>query len=433
MTAMTLRVTVFWCCLVRVAAAQDVVTATRYLDPATGLTVADAIAEALRQEPGLREARTAIEAARGERGQAALRQNPMMSVERREEVGGPDNQFAIGVEWPLDLFRRGARTTVGDLSVTVMERSAEDRERLLAAAVRDRIGVVLAAARRLQVLDGLVDASRRTVELLAARVGEGATPPLDRDVASVELQRLRASRELAIGQADVAVAELRPLIGRPPGSLLKLRDPLEAAIAGDVPEALALPAAVSRADVLAAEAAVAAAEARVAQVRQEGRADVGVFGSYMRMAGNFPQTAFGAGGGLEPIHGIFHNMAGGVRVTLPLFNRNQGSIAAAQARTEGATHTLEARRLIAGAEIESAQARVAAARRALAVYSIETRALARRNLDVVRETYQLGRATLFDVLNEQRRYLDFESGYTDTMAEAFTAVTALRRATGVIR
>ena len=69
----------------------------------------------------------------------------------------------------------------------------------------------------------------------------------------------------------------------------------------------------------------------------------------------------------------------------------------------------------------------------MALYSRETRELARRNLDVVRETYQLGRATLFDVLNEQRRYLDFESGYTDALAEAFASRTALQRATGVIR
>lgn len=433
MTAMTRRVFVLLFCLVRVAAAQESVTSTRYLDPKAGLTVAQAIAAGLRQEPGLREARTAIEAARGERRQAALRQNPMVSGERREEVGGSDNQTMIGVEWPLDLFRRGARMAVADRGVAIAERSAEDRERLLAADIRDRIGVVLTAVRRIEVLDGLVDVSRGTVDLLAARVREGATPPLDRDVAMVELQRLRASRERAVGQADAAVAELRPLLGLAPESPLKLRDSLEGSLAGDSPELPGAPSPGRRADVLAAEAQVADAEARAAQVRQQAKPDVGVFGSYMRMNAGFPQTAFGSGGGPEPIHGIFHNLAGGLRVTVPVFNRNQGSLAAARARTEGATHNLEARRLAAGAEIETAQARDAAARRVLAVYSTDTRTLARRNLDVVRETYQLGRVTLFDVLNEQRRYLEFESGYTEAMAEAFAAGTALQRATGVIR
>ena len=96
-------------------------------------------------------------------------------------------------------------------------------------------------------------------------------------------------------------------------------------------------------------------------------------------------------------------------------------------------HALDARRLAAEADVAAALSRDAAARRALALYSADTRSLARRNLDVVRETYQLGRATLFDVLNEQRRYLDFESGYTDALAEAFASRTAVQRATGAIR
>jgi hypothetical protein len=51
----------------------------------------------------------------------------------------------------------------------------------------------------------------------------------------------------------------------------------------------------------------------------------------------------------------------------------------------------------------------------------------------MRETYTLGRVALFDVVNEQRRYLEFESSYTDVLAELFAAVTALRGATGEVR
>lgn len=423
------------CLLVLAAplAAQDMPVTSRYLDPAAGLTVVQAIAEGLRQEPGLRATRSGIDAARGERRQAALRPNPSVSAERREELGGMDNQTMLGVDLPLDLFRRGARTAVADRIVTVMERSADDRERLLAADIREQIGIVLAAVRRLEVLDSLVETSRRTVELLDARVREGAAPPIDRDVASVDLQRLRAGRELAVGQADAAVAELKPLLGRPAQSPLKLGESLEAAVAIDTPAPLPVTDSGRRADVLEAEAQLAAAAARITQVRQEAKPDIGVFASYSRMDSGFPQRAVGSGGELEPIHGLFHNVAGGIRLSLPVFNRSQGSLAAARAQSEGAAHALDARRLVAGAEVAAAQLRDTAARRALALYSRETRDLARRNLDVVRETYQLGRATLFDVLNEQRRYLDFESGYTDALAEAFASRTALQRATGVIR
>jgi outer membrane protein TolC len=59
--------------------------------------------------------------------------------------------------------------------------------------------------------------------------------------------------------------------------------------------------------------------------------------------------------------------------------------------------------------------------------------LARRNLDVVRQTYELGRGTLSDVLAEQRRYLEFETEYTSALREAFEARTSLEFARGELQ
>jgi outer membrane protein TolC len=56
--------------------------------------------------------------------------------------------------------------------------------------------------------------------------------------------------------------------------------------------------------------------------------------------------------------------------------------------------------------------------------------LAKQNLDVVRQTYELGRGTLLDVLTEQRRYLDVERAYTDALREAYEANAALKQALG---
>ena len=56
--------------------------------------------------------------------------------------------------------------------------------------------------------------------------------------------------------------------------------------------------------------------------------------------------------------------------------------------------------------------------------------LARRNLDVVRQTYELGRGRLSDVLAEQRRYLEIEEEYTEALREAFEARAALEFAQG---
>jgi outer membrane protein TolC len=49
---------------------------------------------------------------------------------------------------------------------------------------------------------------------------------------------------------------------------------------------------------------------------------------------------------------------------------------------------------------------------------------------VVSQTYELGRLTVFDVMSEQRRYLDVERAYTQALREAYEARTALDRARG---
>ena len=89
--------------------------------------------------------------------------------------------------------------------------------------------------------------------------------------------------------------------------------------------------------------------------------------------------------------------------------------------------------MTAEAEIAAATARDDRARSAIAVYRGGARDLARQNLDVVTQTYELGRATVFDVLAEQRRYLDFERAYSNALREAYEARTALRRALGDVR
>ncbi|MGH7505816.1 MAG: TolC family protein, partial [Longimicrobiales bacterium] len=178
--------------------------AKQYVDPINGLSLEQAIARALEQEPSLRAARTEIDVARGMRLQASLRPNPTVSFERREEPAGTDNQTTVAVEWPLDLFRRSRRVAVAEGEVAATELAVADRERLLAAAVRTRYGETIAALRDGAILDELVTATRRQYELLRSRVEEGATPPLERDLLHVELRRLESDRLLQAGRTEAA-------------------------------------------------------------------------------------------------------------------------------------------------------------------------------------------------------------------------------------
>ncbi len=395
-----------------------------------GVTLAQAIARALAREPAAQAAKAEVEIARGARRQAALRANPTMSLERREEPGGSDSATEIGFEWPLELFRRGPRLSVADAELRVAEYAEADVRRQLAGDVAAAYVESVSVGRQLAILDQVIAATTSQLELLRARAEQGATPTLDRDLVDVEVRKMQAERVLEAGRADRALVRLKRTLGMSPDAPLRVTQSLD-----DLVTTLGTgaPDAATRPDVLAAGARVLAEEQRLAAARSEGRADVSVFASYMRMDAGFPQQGFSHRGALERVRGQFNYLTAGAMLTVPLWNRQQGSVTAATAARTAAEARLDAARLTAASEVAEARAWHESARRAVSLYEQGIRPLARRNLDTVRETYQLGRATVFDVLAEQRRYLEVERAYTDALAEAHASRVLLGRALGDVR
>jgi cobalt-zinc-cadmium efflux system outer membrane protein len=410
--------------------------ASRFVDRINGLTLAQAIRQAIDREPGLRAARAEVDVARGISAQAALKPNPTVTFAQLTEPGGTDAQTRVELQWPLDLFRKVGRVNLADREVEAAAAATADRERLLVADVRMKFGEVLAAIRELSVTDELVAVTSHQHRLMAERAEAGAIPPLERDMVRVELQRLEADRVLQAGHAEHALIELKRLLGLRAETLLALREDLEQLAVTEAATDLPAPGdavTAMRPDIGEAQARVNAADARIDRVRRDGRFDVSLFGMYMRMDSGFEQRGFGPENDLERVRGLFHNMGAGVMVSVPIRDRKQGDMAAAQAQRVGAATQLEARRLTAEAEIAAARARDDHARRALALYTAETRDLAKRNLDVVSQTYEAGRMTLLDVLNERRRYVETERAYTNALREAYNARQALRTALGEVR
>ena len=184
---------------------------SRFVDPANGLSLEQAIARAIEQEPSLKVVRSQVEVAQGMRSQASLRANPSVSFEWRDEPGGTDHLATIGVEWPLDLFRKGERVAVADREVTVAQLSASDRERLLTAEVRARYGDVLATIRDLALFDEIVAATQNQFDLLRSRVEQGEISNCRQDVAipraHICRQNAFAIRNSEPGGRDLAVSD----------------------------------------------------------------------------------------------------------------------------------------------------------------------------------------------------------------------------------
>ena len=402
--------------------------------PAAGggeLTVDELVDQALRQNAELAAARAEVDAAIGRLRQAGLRPNPMLDLGGQQNVSGPDNNVTVGVSVPLDLNgRKEGRVGVADRELAMRRAQLADRERRLRAEVRMKAGEALAAARNVQVTGELLEVNRTGLRLLQERVRTGAVPTLEGNLMQVEVNRLDASRQVLESRLEVLRLQLRALVGLAPESPLSVRGELEAP---DIPldrDAGATRALAARPDLGAARTDVALAQARVRKEEADGRWDASVNVGYQRQ-----ETGFGLNGitdrGTRPIQDVFHMVGGGVTITLPVRNRNQGSVQAAGAEVRAAERRRDFLELQVRQEVAAAFTQHDVARRSLALYARGVRDLARQNLDVVRQSHGLGRIPLLEVIAEQRRYIEIEMGYTDALKQAWDGAVEVERALGV--
>jgi cobalt-zinc-cadmium efflux system outer membrane protein len=403
----------------------------RYLDQNSGLTADEAVAYALAHNGELEAARKEIDAAKAMVKQARLRANPKVDIDGTRQINGKDNSLMAGAMLPLELGgRRGARIAVAEREVEVREREVANRERMLAAEVRMKFGDAMAQALKLSFTDELVEANQRSFSLIAARVTEGATPPLEQNMALVELNRLRSLRESAEGKLEVLMFELRNLIGMKPEDPLHLRGDFSKLIDQLPPVAEATERALhERPDLQAFRAAENLAAARIEQARAAGRLDASVTAGYERMNSSFPVFGVNERGQLQPVQDVFHFLKFGISLDLPVRNKNQGAIEAAVAQSEATRQRREFAELTVRREVAASYAQYDRAVRAEEIFRVGVRDPARANLDVVRQTYELGSKTLIDYIGEQRRFIELENDFIDAQLAVYNARVDIARAT----
>lgn len=403
----------------------------RYFDPKAGMSADEAVAYALTHNGELAAVRSEIEAARALVRQASLRANPQLDIERKEQINGSDNETMVGAMLPLELGgRRSARILVAQRELEIKEKLLADRERLLAAEVRVKFGEALGEILKLGFTEALLSTTDQGYRLVEARVTEGRTAPLEQNMVLVEVNRIRSLRETGEGKVEVAMLELRNLMGMRPEDPLRLRGNLDHFV--DLLPSVAVSTEVAlreRPDLQAARTLETLAEARIEQARSEGRIDASVTGKYELMNFGFPQRGFNSTGQLVPIQGRFHSVAVGVTLDLPVRNRNQGTIEAAIAEKAAATRRREFGELTVRREIASAFARYQSAARASEIYRVGVQGQANANLDVVRQTYELGSKTLLDFIAEQRRFIEVQIGYIESLVDTYQARVEIDRAT----
>jgi cobalt-zinc-cadmium efflux system outer membrane protein len=401
--------------------------------PAPGpVTVDQMVERAVADNLELRAMRAEVDAARGRLLQAGLRPNPMLDLGGQANVSGPDNNVNIGLSIPLDLNgRKAGRVGVAEREIEMKQAQVSDRERRLSAEVRLKAGDLLAARRNLEFTEELLSTNQKGLGLVRDRVQQGAAPTLEENLVLVEVNRLEASLSMLKSRVEILGLQLRLLAGMPPDEPLSLQGELAPRpLALDRTQALAQ-ALAGRPDLVIARAEAAMAQAKIRREEAEGRWDARFNLGYQRQEFGFALNGLTDRGGTRPIQDTFNYVGGGVTITLPVRNKNQGNVAAATAEAQGAERKREAAELIVRQEVAAAFTQLDAAQRALDIYTRGVRDVAGRNLGVVRQAYELGRIPVLDVIAEQRRYIDIEMGYTDALKFVHDAGIEIQRAVAV--
>jgi cobalt-zinc-cadmium efflux system outer membrane protein len=121
----------------------------------------------------------------------------------------------------------------------------------------------------------------------------------------------------------------------------------------------------------------------------------------------------------------------GVSVGIPVFNRNQGAKAEAALAITQAQRRQEFLETVVRSEVASAYARVDAVQRALVTFDQGVIGRSNDNIRVIRAAYQIGEFKITDLLAEQRRLLDSQRDFTETLTERYRALADLQSAMGV--
>jgi outer membrane protein, heavy metal efflux system len=403
-----------------------------YFDPLEGTSSSDLVRRALASNGELAAARIEIERGRARLRQAGLRPNPTLDFEQTSgkytgSIG--ESETSIGVALPLELGgKRRRRIELAAAELEAVEAEVADRERRLAAEVRSIHAQALAALRELETTESLNNLDLKTTRFVQARVNEGESAPIELNLLRVEVDRLRSRRALIEGRLKATLLRLKSLAGIPAAEPLRLREDLSAPVLPPPPASVEAAIDIAlrhRPDLKLARLNEEVAQAGLSLARANSTPDVTAFSRYTLNPSSYEDTPVGIRNERDRL------LTFGVSIGIPVFNRNQGAKAESAAAISQARTRREFLESVVRSEVESAYARFEAARAAVATFEQGVIARSNENIRVIRAAYDLGQYKITDFINEQRRLVESQRDFTETLSEQYRALADLQAALGL--
>lgn len=367
---------------------------------------------ALYFHPAIEAARARLAEAEAATMTAGARPNPTLSL----APGIPSPYlFNLDLAMPIETAgKRGHRIQSARSLGQAAQFDLADSAWKIRSGVRRALLNCLLASRSLDSLHAEEELRREQVRLLEQRlaVGEIARPEVDR--ARIELSKLHLEIFAAEGQVSESNAALAASMAIPAAALQGIDFPwteLDSPPSAESlsPAVIQRDAVLNRLDVRRALAQYAAAEANL----------------QLEISKQYPDIQIGPGYTYEEGHSFF---TVGLSATLPVFNRNQGPIAEAEARRREAAAAFLEKQTQVIAESETNLARYTSALKELAEADHSLRRLQDEQLQRMRRAVQLGEEDRLALNGVQIEHSVLARSRLDALARAQSALGMLEDA-----
>lgn len=372
----------------------------------TVLSVAEAQRLAVTRNPQfLAETRERAMAEGRLRQARVLQFNP--SLEFQAPGGGADGmlgEYEARIAQELEVGgQRGLRIKAARRDVERADFEVLDAARRTLANVTDAYIATYAAQRRARVAREILDLTRQLLIATRIQAREGEISALEANLAEIEFGRAQARVVAEEREATTARLELQRLIGLGPESTVRLADhvPARTTSALITVDSLVNVALQNRPD-LAARAR--AQQQYAALTRLAGREAVPNVSLGALLEKN-PGSGSGAESGNSPRVGVV------VGVPIPIWNRNQGTVAERRTATEQAALSREATQLAVRTEVTEAYRSLQAAEEEARVFERDVVEPARANQRLLDAAFRAGKIGLPTLLLLRNQLLDAELGY----------------------
>jgi len=383
-----------------------------YLEPATSLTLDEAIRLALEHSPTVAAARREIDATEGQILQGSLRPNPdiaYVAEHMRHASRSSTAQFDIPIETAgkrearIEAAQRGRSVALSDLGSTQLR---------LRAAVTAAFFDVLAAQELTALAKQTVLLAQRATDIATKRVTAGKVSPVEETRARVAEAGVRVSLLQAESQLRNARHRLSGLWGNPEPRFVEVSGELDRLMAS--PDLDAVQRRLASSPLL--ERAQRELERRRSLVGLEQRRAVPDFSVSVGMKRQ------------ETLSG--DQVLVGVKVPLPVFNRNQGNLLEALRREDKAREELRAVRVSLSSEALQALERVSARRDEVELLRKDLVPGAQSAYEAATIGFENGKFSFLEVLDAQRTYFSAKSQYLTALAAFHRAQTELESLLG---